>query len=41
MLEIGVVLSSLYFIAKRSIFPVTGAVFGILGCVVAATGLLL
>jgi hypothetical protein len=41
MLEIGVVLSSLYFIAKRRIFPVTGAVFGILGCIAAATGLLL
>jgi hypothetical protein len=41
MLEIGVVLSSLYFIAKRKIFPVVGALFGLLGCLVAATGLML
>ena len=40
MLEIGVVLSSLYFIAKRKIFPLTGAIIGALGCLAAATGLL-
>ena len=41
MLEIGVVLSSLYFIAKRGIFPVVGGLFGLIGIAVAATGLLL
>jgi hypothetical protein len=41
MVEIGVVLSSLYFIARRKLFPVVALVFGIGGIVTAATGLLL
>jgi hypothetical protein len=41
MLEIGVVLSSLFFIAHRKIFPVMALVFGLGGIVTAFTGLLL
>jgi hypothetical protein len=41
MLEIGVVLSSLYFIARRKLFPVVALLFGIGGIVMAVTGLLL
>jgi hypothetical protein len=40
MLEIGLVLSSLYFIARRKIFPTVGKVAGILGTIAAAAGLL-
>jgi hypothetical protein len=40
LLEIGLVLSSLYFIARRRIFPTVGVLAGILGAVVAITGLL-
>jgi len=41
MLEIGVVLSSLYFIARRKLFPVVALLFGLGGIVTAITGLLL
>jgi len=41
MLEIGVVLSSLYFIARRKLFPVVALLFGLGGIVTAVTGLLL
>jgi hypothetical protein len=41
MLEIGVVLASLYFIARRKIFPVVSLTFGTLGIVIAATGALM
>lgn len=40
LLEIGLVLSSLYFIARRTIFPIVGVVAGIAGILVAAAGLL-
>jgi len=41
MLEIGVVLSSLYFIARRKLFPLVALLFGIGGVVTAVTGLAL
>jgi hypothetical protein len=41
MLEIGVVLSSLFFIARRKLFPVVALLFGLGGIVMAVTGLLL
>lgn len=41
LLEIGVVLVSLYFISKKMMFPVVGAVAGVAGAVIALTGLLL
>jgi hypothetical protein len=41
MLEIGVVLSSLYFIAHRKIFPVVAVIFGIGGIITAITGWML
>ena len=41
MLEIGVVLSSLYFIAHRKMFPVVALVFGLGGIGAAITGVLL
>jgi hypothetical protein len=40
LLEIGVVLVSLYFISKKMMFPVIGAVAGVAGVVIALTGLL-
>ena len=40
LLEIGVVLVSLYFISKKMLFPVVGAVAGVVGVVIALTGLL-
>jgi hypothetical protein len=40
LLEIGLVLSSLYFIARRTLFPIAGIVAGIAGVLVAAAGLL-
>lgn len=40
LLEIGVVLVSLYFISKRMMFPVVGAVAGVAGVIIALTGLL-
>jgi len=41
LLEIGLVLSSLYFIARRTMFPILGLAAGIAGVVVAATGFLM
>jgi len=41
MLEIGVVLASLYFIARKKLFPVISLLFGVLGIVIALTGVLL
>jgi hypothetical protein len=41
MLEIGVVLASLYFIARRKIFPVVSLTIGSLGIVIAASGALM
>jgi hypothetical protein len=40
LLEIGLVLSSLYFIARRKLFPRVGMVAGVVGVVLAAAGLL-
>lgn len=41
LLEIGLVLSSLYFISRKLMFPVMGAVAGILGTAIAVTGLMM
>jgi hypothetical protein len=41
MLEIGVVMASLYFIARKKLFPVISLIFGILGIAVAISGALL
>jgi len=41
LIEIGLVLSSLYFISKKAFFPAIGVVAGGLGIVVAIMGLLL
>jgi hypothetical protein len=41
MLEIGVVMASLYFIARKKLFPVVSLIFGVLGIVVAVSGALL
>ena len=40
LLEIGLVLSSLYFIARRTLFPSAGLVAALVGIVLAATALL-
>jgi len=40
LLEIALVLSSLYFIARKMLFPVVGIVAGVAGVIVAVTGLL-
>jgi len=40
LLEIGLVLSSLYFVARRMLFPRVGMIAAILGVVLAAAGLL-
>ena len=40
LLEIGLVLSSLYFIARKKMFPVMGVIAGVAGTVIAITGLL-
>src|SRR5437667_9596800 len=40
LLEIGLVLSSLYFIARKTMFPVLGVIAGLGGAVIAATGLM-
>ena len=40
LLEIALVLSSLYFISRKRMFPVMGVVAGLGGIIVAATGLL-
>jgi hypothetical protein len=39
LLEIGLVLTSLYFISKKRLFPVAGVTAAVAGIVVAATGL--
>jgi Domain of unknown function (DUF4337) len=41
LLEIGLVLTSLYFISRKKLFPVVGIVAGIAGIGIAVTGLLL
>lgn len=41
LLEIGLVLSSMYFIARRMLFPVIGVIAGVAGVALAITGLLL
>jgi hypothetical protein len=41
LLEIGLVLSSLYFISRKGMFPVLGLVAGIAGAGTAITGLLM
>ena len=41
MLEIGVVLASLYFISRKKLFPVISLVFGLMGIVIAASGVFL
>ncbi|MBZ5575964.1 MAG: DUF4337 domain-containing protein [Acidobacteriia bacterium] len=40
LLEIALVLSSLYFISRKRMFPAMGVVAGVAGAVIAATGLL-
>jgi hypothetical protein len=41
LLEIGLVLSSLYFISHKRMFPAMGVIAGVAGLVFAATGLLM
>jgi len=41
LIEIGLVLSSLYFISHKKMFPVLGILGGAAGAVIAATGLML
>ena len=41
LLEIGLVLSSLYFIARKTMFPAMGAAAGIAGAAVAVAGFLM
>jgi hypothetical protein len=41
LLEIALVLSSLYFISRKMMFPVIGIIAGIAGLVIAATGIAL
>src|SRR5262249_26847307 len=41
LLEIGLVLSSLYFIARKNMFPALGLIAAIAGAVLAAAGLLI
>src|SRR5690349_9710181 len=41
VLEVGLVLSSLFFISKKKMFPVMGIIAGTAGLVFAATGLVL
>jgi hypothetical protein len=41
LLEIGLVLTSLYFISKRKMFPVMGVLSGVTGLAIAITGLLM
>jgi len=40
LLEIALVLSSLYFISRKMLFPVVGVIAGVAGLIVAITGLL-
>jgi Domain of unknown function (DUF4337) len=41
LIEIGLVLSSLYFIARKTYFPIIGVVAGVLGIAIATWGLFL
>jgi hypothetical protein len=41
LLEIALVVSSLYFISRRSMFPMMGVIAGVLGAAVAITGIFL
>jgi Domain of unknown function (DUF4337) len=41
LLEIALVVTSLYFISRKRMFPAMGLIAGILGALVAATGLLI
>ena len=41
LIEIGLVLSSLYFISKKAYFPIIGVIAGTLGIAVAVMGILL
>jgi hypothetical protein len=41
LIEIGLVLSSLYFISKKKMFPAMGVIAGIAGIVIAITGWLM
>ena len=41
LLEIGLVLSSLYFISRKGMFPVLGGIAGVAGAAIALTGLLM
>ncbi|HLY16940.1 MAG TPA: DUF4337 domain-containing protein [Bryobacteraceae bacterium] len=40
LLEIALVLSSLYFISRKMLFPIIGVIAGVAGIIIAATGLL-
>ena len=40
LLEIGLVLSSLYFISRKKMFPVMGIIAGIAGAIIAITGVI-
>jgi hypothetical protein len=40
LLEIGLVLSSLYFVSRKKLFPVIGAIAGVAGTAIAITGLM-
>jgi hypothetical protein len=41
LLEIGLVLSSLFFISKKKMFPAMGLIAGVAGCAIAITGLMI
>ena len=41
LLEIGLVLSSLFFISKKAMFPAMGLIAGVTGSAIAITGLLM
>jgi hypothetical protein len=41
LLEIGLVLTSLYFISRKKMFPVLGVIAGLAGTVIAATGMII
>jgi hypothetical protein len=41
LLEIGLVLSSLYFIARSTLFPIVGVISALIGVGIAASGFLM
>ena len=41
LLEIGLVLTSLYFISRKTMFPIMGAISAVAGVAIAITGLLI